>query len=130
MPMTEDEYNAAFSQAYDQASETIRKMVGDAMARRGNVVSYTQGSHDGLLNGIIFALSSMMATAEAHLQRFEEIAARLGALEAHGVKYCGVWQRSMPYRRGAVVTSGASMWVALSDAPEGVEPGATLSFGS
>lgn len=50
---------------------------------------------------------------------------RVEAMEAHGVKYAGVYQKALPYRKGHVVTHSGSMWVALRDADEREAPGAS-----
>ncbi|MGG7580633.1 transposase [Rhizobium sp. Nf11,1] len=54
--------------------------------------------------------------------------ARLTALESHGVKYAGVYQKALGYRRGTVCTHAGSMWIALADTPEGVAPGSNGAF--
>lgn len=54
------------------------------------------------------------------------LSARIEQLETGGVRYCGIWQRALPYRKGTVVTSGGAMWVALRDTAEGEQPGKTL----
>lgn len=48
--------------------------------------------------------------------------ARITALEAHGVKYAGVWQRAQSYARGEVVSHKGSAWVALKAVPSGADP--------
>ncbi|MGO6724411.1 MULTISPECIES: transposase [Rhizobium] len=57
-----------------------------------------------------------------------ELKNRLDAIESHGVKYAGVYQKALAYRRGMVVTSSGAMWVALADTPEGVAPGSNGAF--
>jgi hypothetical protein len=58
----------------------------------------------------------------------QSLRARVDALESHGVKYAGTWQRALPYRKGMVVTSDGAMWTALADAPEGVQPGSNTAY--
>jgi hypothetical protein len=52
----------------------------------------------------------------------EPLEARLAAVEASGIRYCGVWQRANLYRKGSVVTEQGGAWVALVD-NEGIRPG-------
>lgn len=52
-----------------------------------------------------------------HVEPLEELIAelekRIAELEGRGVRYEGVFQRATQYRRGAVVTHGGGLWVAL-----------------
>lgn len=48
---------------------------------------------------------------------------RVIEIEARGVEYSGTYQRAMTYRRGQMVTSGGSIWAALQDVPENIQPG-------
>ena len=57
------------------------------------------------------------------LTRVSELEARITALESHGVKYAGVYQKAASYRRGTVVTSDGALWIALRDAAGGEQPG-------
>jgi hypothetical protein len=47
---------------------------------------------------------------------------RLEALEGHGIKYCGVFQRAARYEKGSVVSDNGSAWIALRGV-EGERPG-------
>jgi hypothetical protein len=48
----------------------------------------------------------------------------LGELEKRGfVTYGGVWDEAAEYPRGALVTHGGSVWVALTPAEKGLRPG-------
>ncbi|MER9967546.1 transposase [Mesorhizobium sp. M0060] len=60
------------------------------------------------------------------IKQVKDLQARVVELEAGGVKYCGTWQRALPYRKGTVATSGGSMWIALRDTVEGEQPGKAL----
>lgn len=55
--------------------------------------------------------------------KLKALSTRIEQLEAGGVRYAGIWQRAMPYRKGTVVTSGGGMWAALRDTREGEKPG-------
>lgn len=46
-------------------------------------------------------------------QRLKSIEDRLAALEAHGIKYVGVYQPSGDYERGHIVTHQGSAWHAV-----------------
>ncbi|WP_143540698.1 hypothetical protein [Rhizobium sp. L43] len=79
-------------------------------------------------------LAKPMTKAEAY-RLFDALKAvliehqtRLDAMELHGVKYCGVYQKALNYRRGHVVTMDGAMWTALADTPEGVAPGSNAAF--
>ena len=56
-------------------------------------------------------------------EKLKSAEARIAALEKHGVKFVGNYQRAQPYRRGFVTTHKGSMWTALRDVAEGIEPG-------
>lgn len=68
--------------------------------------------------------SSIASTA----MKLKALSARIAELEAGGVRYAGIWQRALPYRKGSVVTSDGAMWIALADTPEGVVPGSDPSI--
>ncbi|WP_131829894.1 hypothetical protein [Consotaella salsifontis] len=55
--------------------------------------------------------------------RMEALNHRISELEQGGVKFCGVHQRALAYRKGSAVTSDGSLWIALRDASEGEQPG-------
>jgi hypothetical protein len=57
------------------------------------------------------------------LARIAKLECRLAEIESGGVRYAGTWQRAIPYRKGTVITSAGSMWVALRDTAEGEQPG-------
>lgn len=73
-----------------------------------------------LLAGMIVNLQ------DGPLKRIAELEAKVAALEGHGVKYAGTWQRAVPYRRGTVTTAEGGMWIALRDTAEGEAPGKAL----
>ena len=58
-------------------------------------------------------------------QRIEALEARLAELEREprGLKYCGVWQRAVPYARHAAVTHQGSVWACVADTSCGEIPG-------
>ncbi|TLX14462.1 transposase [Rhizobium sp. MHM7A] len=68
------------------------------------------------------------ATTAATGAKLTALSARIEQLEAGGVRYAGIWQRALPYRKGSVVTSDGAMWIALADTPEGVVPGSDPSI--
>jgi U3 small nucleolar RNA-associated protein 14 len=53
---------------------------------------------------------------------------RIDALEAREDAFKGVHQRAQSYRKGDLVTCGASLWVALKQVPEGTLPGNAPEF--
>src|SRR5262245_294465 len=56
-------------------------------------------------------------------KEIKELKARIAQLEASGIKYCGVYQRSMAYDRGDVCQHDSSTWIALCDVPPMTVPG-------
>src|SRR5262245_30622928 len=48
--------------------------------------------------------------ADSALPRFEALGKRIAELEASGLRYMGVFQSSMSYQRGSVVTHDGSAW--------------------
>ena len=53
------------------------------------------------------------------------MAGRLKTLEARpaGLRYCGVWQRSVSYAFNEGATHAGNLWVCLIDGTRGVVPG-------
>jgi hypothetical protein len=62
---------------------------------------------------------------EAQLKPLRE---RIAALEAHGIKFCGVYQRAASYKRGDVVTHDGGMWTAIMEAPIAEIPGKSVAW--
>lgn len=60
--------------------------------------------------------------AAALERRVAQLEQQLG--EGAPLKYAGVYQRSLSYLQGAVVTMNGSAWVALKDVPADSQPGA------
>ncbi|MFD1987977.1 HK97 family phage prohead protease [Mesorhizobium newzealandense] len=58
-------------------------------------------------------------------QAFNRVRERIEAIEATGRQdaYKGVYQRALPYGKGAMVTHDGSLWAALQDVQEGTLPG-------
>lgn len=69
----------------------------------------------------VHALIAAMTAATG--AKLTALSTRIEQLEAGGVRYAGIWQRAIPYRKGTVVTSGGGMWAALRDTREGEKPG-------
>jgi hypothetical protein len=57
-----------------------------------------------------------------------QLAERVTALEASGVRYVGVYQRAADYKRGDVCTHEGAMWVAIMDAPPNEIPGHSVCW--
>ncbi|TCK31233.1 hypothetical protein EV667_1339 [Ancylobacter aquaticus] len=57
------------------------------------------------------------------LDRIDALEKRLAEVEASGLRFLGVWQRAVDYRRGSVVTSEGSSWVALKATSPAEKPG-------
>ena len=49
--------------------------------------------------------------------------AELEAQQAKALQYHGVHQRALTYHKGAAVTHGGGLWVAIADVPDGEAPG-------
>lgn len=90
----------------------------DEMTKQFGVGALTKPMTRGEAYQLLDALKSVLL----------EHKARLDALEGHGLKYCGVYQKALGYRRGHVVTMDGAMWTALADTPEGVAPGSNGAF--
>jgi hypothetical protein len=56
--------------------------------------------------------------------RLETIEGRLLALEQHGIRYLGIWQRAADYKRGDAVTHDSNLWIALRATQPNEAPGA------
>lgn len=65
------------------------------------------------LPGLMAALAPVIA--EFVGKAVEPLRARILELEKGGVKYCGVHQRALDYKRGSLVTHEGSAWCALVD---------------
>jgi hypothetical protein len=74
-------------------------------------------------DGKAFGAEIVSAVKDYIRRRVEPLEERIAALESHGIKYAGAYQRAVSYRRGTVVTSDGAMWVALRDTTEGERPG-------
>lgn len=62
-------------------------------------------------------------------KKLDALSARIVELEAGGIHYCGVYQRSgVTYRKGSLVTADGSGWIALREAKEGEAPGASSAW--
>jgi len=98
----------------------------DHLVRRLN---FSKGQLDSRAS-VSFVLNqqgAMVALLNRSLQERDDaivdLRARLDQVEASGVKYCGAYQRAMPYRKGSVVSRNGAMWTALRDVAEGELPG-------
>lgn len=60
---------------------------------------------------------------EEILKAFQPLRERMDALESAGIRYCGIYQRAMEYKRGDTVTHDGSMWVATCETPPHQIPG-------
>lgn len=69
----------------------------------------------------LFARSYMGLSEKLH-----RLSERIGDVEAHGLKYAGVWQRALDYERGDVVTHKGSAWIAVDNVR--AEPGSTSGW--
>lgn len=67
------------------------------------------GDLPNLMKAIAPAIGEFVAAAVAPLR------ARILELEKGGIKYCGVHQRALDYKRGSLVTHEGSAWCALVD---------------
>lgn len=68
------------------------------------------------LPGLMAALAPTIA--EFVGKAVEPLKLRIAELEKGGVKYCGVFQRALDYKRGSLVTFEGSAWCALVDTRE------------
>ncbi|MYZ47327.1 transposase [Propylenella binzhouense] len=71
---------------------------------------------------VLLAQNYVFALNELNLRQ-RLLSDRIAALEAGGIRYEGVHQRAIGYRRGSVVTQDSAMWVALRDTQPGEIPG-------
>jgi hypothetical protein len=60
-----------------------------------------------------FVREENVKTAKSLEQQIRGLEQRLQALES--VKYCGTWQRDVPYRAGSSVTHRDGIWIAKVD---------------
>jgi hypothetical protein len=56
------------------------------------------------------------------LQELQDMRRRVSAIEDRGIKYCGIYQRYLDYKRGDIVTCDGAMWIATVNST-GVKPG-------
>jgi hypothetical protein len=54
----------------------------------------------------------------------KKLQSRIDALEQGNVKFVGVWQRALAYRRGSLATCDGSLWAAVRDTHVDERPGA------
>lgn len=106
---------AAHPDLLDHYIDVVAKMMSDIDCGPNALVSRQEAAVTD---------ASMMSTLiqlRAITRLFDK---RLSDLEANQQKFAGVYQRSLPYRKGNLVVNAGSMWCALKDAPEGAAPGA------
>jgi hypothetical protein len=70
------------------------------------------GDLPGLMAALAPTIAEFVAAAVAPLKL------RIAELEKGGLKYCGVYQRALDYKRGSLVTFEGSAWCALVDTRE------------
>ncbi|MBR1154513.1 hypothetical protein [Bradyrhizobium sp. JYMT SZCCT0428] len=69
-----------------------------------------------LIEGLMEAIAPLI---KEHVEaKIAPLNARIVELEKGGIRYLGVFQRAIDYRRGSVVTDAGSAWVALTDNPQ------------
>jgi hypothetical protein len=86
---------------------------------------------DERINKLETALAAQIKWADIETlinARIETLAERIEALEMHGIRYVGVYQRAADYKRGDVVTYDGAMWVAIMDAPPNEIPGHSVCW--
>lgn len=69
----------------------------------------------------LLGLTAMYFAAKLFALAMQRVEAIEDAIESHGVKYVGVWQRSGEYERGNLATHDGSMWHAVKTTRD--EPG-------
>lgn len=107
------------SKKLDEGYRVVRSVMNEAMARKSaSPRQYSQQIHDGFLG----LLAASHANELALMETIGELADRVKALEAAD-QYKGTYQRALAYRKGAQVTHGGSLFVALADAEAGKTPG-------
>ncbi|MDX0415211.1 transposase [Sinorhizobium medicae] len=113
----------AFLQAVDRRAEATIRAAGFTEMRLKSAPSmeFMIRHCSGILEATIQALAARDA-------QIADLTKRLDALEAGGIKYCGVWQRAASYAKGSIVTDGGSAWVALKNTEDGDKPGDASSW--
>jgi hypothetical protein len=56
------------------------------------------------------------------LKELQGVGRRVSAIEDKGIRYVGIWQRVLDYKRGDICTCDGAMWIATVDS-NGVKPG-------
>jgi hypothetical protein len=69
-----------------------------------------------------FKLAASGADGANFSSRLDSAEKRLDATEGRGLRFCGVYQRAAEYQRGDAVTADGSLFIALTDNPQG-DPG-------
>jgi HK97 family phage prohead protease len=77
------------------------------------------------LDDLVTVRAVDMAGQDWASKRLRELEERVAELEGNQQRFCGVHQRSLPYKKGNMVVHASSLWVALADVPEGIAPGTT-----
>lgn len=58
-----------------------------------------------------------------------ELKSEMRELEKGGVRFCGVWQRAMDYKRGSMVTHDGATWTVVADEAKAMErPGTSQAW--
>ncbi|TRC92185.1 hypothetical protein FJV76_29315 [Mesorhizobium sp. WSM4303] len=109
-----------FQDAYEESKHYWRAALADHF-RKADLPADTAVHLDFISNveGDVYA-NHLWA-----MHRCMALEARVAELEANGQRdaYKGVFQRALPYSKGALVTHDGSLWAALQDVQEGTLPG-------
>jgi shikimate kinase len=98
---------------------TLGERLGDEAMQR--VKNEIQGKK-GIERESLLSIALIMEVVSLYDREMKELRARVSAVEEHGIAYKGVHQRAIEYKRGEVVTSEGSAWIALVDQAKG-KPG-------
>jgi len=75
-----------------------------------------------------FVEMRVQLAVKAAVQRIAALETRSAELEEGGVRYCGVHQRALAYKRGSMVTSGGGVFIAVTDVPPGELPAKSVNW--
>jgi hypothetical protein len=129
----EDDDLARWAKDYAASAEGKRvSALIDVRLRRPlqerHVAALIKGLAAGMVPFLIERLAEAVAPLIARIAELEKkkgiasVAARVGELEQHAVKYCGVWNEEEIYAAGTLCTYQGGMWH-CQDTNRGVRPG-------
>jgi hypothetical protein len=117
------EVSKAFASSLDTFLETLDEKLAPILSRIDAIEARPIPGGDSireelseLAHGVALDLNEVEGRIDTRLKGLEK---SVEEIKTKGLEYCGVHQRALSYRKGSIVTSGGSAWIALIHSPNG-----------